>query len=194
MLILRPTANPLDGTLDGENSGNPEVTSGSTKEFQCDLVPLDAAKSLNGKWKATVDPVGAATVTELEDGSSAKIGPPNSQGYQNQPSSFKVSCAFSTPEGTPIYTFERTVAVKRASPEILIGGAITRHSRGSERNIAGSADGARSRVGVDSPFPVMRALGETDISQKNAILNVTQRLNSHSIWVDAKPIRMRQST
>ncbi|OON17861.1 hypothetical protein X801_06296, partial [Opisthorchis viverrini] len=73
ILTVRILPNPLDGTLDGENSGNPEVTSGSTKEFQCDLVPLDAAKSLNGKWKATVDPVGAATVTELEDGSAVQL-------------------------------------------------------------------------------------------------------------------------
>ncbi|GAA52272.1 hypothetical protein CLF_107729 [Clonorchis sinensis] len=112
-LTVRILPNPMDGTLDGENSGNLEVTSGSTKEFQCNLVPLDAAKSLNGKWKATVDPAEAATVTGLEDGSSVKTGPPNSQGYQNQWSSFTVSCTFSTPEGTPIYTFERTVAVKR---------------------------------------------------------------------------------
>ncbi|KER19066.1 hypothetical protein T265_12027 [Opisthorchis viverrini] len=104
---------PLDGTLDGENSGNSEVTSGSTKEFQCDLVPLDAAKSLNGTWKATVDPTEAASVTTLEADNSVKIGPPDVQGYRDQPSSFNVSCTFSTPEGVALYNFERTVTVKR---------------------------------------------------------------------------------
>ncbi|KAG5441995.1 hypothetical protein CSKR_110747 [Clonorchis sinensis] len=123
-LTVRILPNPMDGTLDGENSGNLEVTSGSTKEFQCNLVPLDAAKSLNGKWKATVDPAEAATVTGLEDGSSVKTGPPNSQGYQNQWSSFTVSCTFSTPEGTPIYTFERTVAVKRVESSVVLKNAM----------------------------------------------------------------------
>ncbi|KER20000.1 hypothetical protein T265_11358 [Opisthorchis viverrini] len=92
----------MDGTLDGANSGNPEVMAGSTKEFQCDLVPLDAAESLNGIWKASVQPAGAAVATELEGGKRVKITQTNAQGYQNQPSSFTVSCRFSTPDGTEI--------------------------------------------------------------------------------------------
>ncbi|TGZ73402.1 hypothetical protein CRM22_001534 [Opisthorchis felineus] len=114
-LDVRILPKALDGTLDGENSGNPEVTAGSTKEFRCNLVPLDAAESLNGKWKATVQPAGAAAVTELEGGKWANITPPNAQGYQNQPSSFSVSCTFSTPDGTEIHNFERTITVKRIS-------------------------------------------------------------------------------
>ncbi|OON14282.1 hypothetical protein X801_09928 [Opisthorchis viverrini] len=110
-LTVRISPQPLDGTLDSENSGNPEVPVGSTKEFQCNLVPLDAAETLNGTWKAVVDPAGAAGVTESQNGNFGKIGPPNPQGYQNQPSSFKVSCTFSTPEGTIMHTFERTVTV-----------------------------------------------------------------------------------
>ncbi|TGZ73400.1 hypothetical protein CRM22_001532, partial [Opisthorchis felineus] len=111
---------PLDGTLDGENSGNPEVTSGSTKEFQCNLIPLDAAGYLKGEWKATMDPTEAATITALGDGNLVKIGPPDVQGYRNQPSSFKVSCTFLTPEGTAVHTFERTVTVKRHQEHSLM--------------------------------------------------------------------------
>ncbi|KAG5442354.1 hypothetical protein CSKR_109282 [Clonorchis sinensis] len=114
-LTVRILPQPLNGTLDGENSGNPEVAAGSTKEFQCNLVPLDAAESLNGTWKAVVDPAGAATVTELLNGNSVTIGPPNAQGYQKQLSSFKVSCTFSTPEGTLIHKFERTVTVTEST-------------------------------------------------------------------------------
>ncbi|KAG5442356.1 hypothetical protein CSKR_109280 [Clonorchis sinensis] len=97
-LEIRILPKTLDGTLDEENSGNPEVTAGSNKKFRCNLVPLDAAESLNGRWKATVWPPGAAVVNELEDGKWVEITPPSAQGYQNQPSSIVVSCNFCTPD------------------------------------------------------------------------------------------------
>lgn len=97
--------------MDGNNSGNPVLPVGSDKELECDLLPLGSADSLAGVWSATVNGE-LADIVEVDSTSGrAKIRPRTPPGRYPNASSFTVTCLFSTPEGKPIFQFNRTVQV-----------------------------------------------------------------------------------
>lgn len=93
------------------NSGNPELPTGSDKELECDLLPLGIATDLDGVWVAFVNGATTEIGRVNESAGRAKILPPSPPGYYPQATSFNVTCIFRTPDGTDLFTMNRTVSV-----------------------------------------------------------------------------------
>lgn len=108
----------MTGTLDKTDSGDRTVNVGDDKQFECDLIPLDAAGRLDGVWTArvfgdeadivSVDVANGRAVVRPRNASSGDANP-----VYSKPGQVVVECVFTGRDGVPIYQFNRTVTVKR---------------------------------------------------------------------------------
>ncbi|KAF8567999.1 hypothetical protein P879_09576 [Paragonimus westermani] len=110
-LTVRILPEHPNGTLNGNDTGNQTVFVGQHRPFMCDLVPLDAADRLDGKWTANV--YGQLTDLVVVDVSNgrARVMPRDPPGFYQSDGQLQVHCVFTTPNGTMLYDFNRTVTI-----------------------------------------------------------------------------------
>lgn len=114
----------MDGTLDGNNTGNPQVPlNQSDRVFECDLVPLGAASELDGQWRAYVDGQESSIVSLNMSGGRAIISPPDPPGYYDKVGTVTIVCVFESPSGDPLFQFNRTLEVAGRLCSVVIGHA-----------------------------------------------------------------------
>ncbi|CAH8582217.1 unnamed protein product [Dicrocoelium dendriticum] len=110
-LTVRILPADMVGTLNGNDTDNQTVYTGDDRELECDLVPADAADRLDGVWTVQVygDSVQVVSV-QIVDG-RAKVMPPDPPGRYTITGEVLVKCLFQTPDGDPLYEFNRSVTV-----------------------------------------------------------------------------------
>lgn len=107
------TAVDLTGTVDGNNTADPNLNVGDQKPLECQLLPLGVVDELDGVWEATVNGVAADIVEIDHTANRAIIKPRNPPGHYTQETSFVVNCVLLTPgpERTRLMEFNKTVKV-----------------------------------------------------------------------------------
>ncbi|KAF7245091.1 hypothetical protein EG68_09543 [Paragonimus skrjabini miyazakii] len=101
----------MNGTLNGNDTDNQTVEVGHDRPFMCDLVPLDAADRLDGTWTANVYGQAAdVVVVDLANG-RARVVPRDPPGFYKSVGQVQVHCVFTTPNGTMLFDFNRTVTI-----------------------------------------------------------------------------------
>lgn len=114
LLHCTHTAENVNGTLNGEDGGDQTVSVGESKQFVCDMLPVDAAERLHGKWTAYVNGQAADIVSVNMSDGRAVIVPRDPPGFYTSVGEVQVQCVFSTPTGDIIYEFNRTISVEGA--------------------------------------------------------------------------------
>ncbi|KAA3672943.1 uncharacterized protein DEA37_0000812, partial [Paragonimus westermani] len=118
-LTVRILPEHPNGTLNGNDTGHQTVLVGQDRPFMCDLVPLDAADRLDGKWTANVyGPVADLVVVDVSNG-RARVMPRDPPGFYQSVGQLQVHCVFTTPNGTILYDFNRTVTIRDETPLVF---------------------------------------------------------------------------